>query len=55
VDRPFQPCVWTSISTQSRACLLELGDRGATPIAADRGLFRRARMDEALLMPFCEW
>jgi AraC-like DNA-binding protein len=48
VDRPFLGLRLDLDLDAIARLLLELGDRGATPIAADRGLFV-ARMDEALL------
>jgi AraC-like DNA-binding protein len=48
VDRPFLGLRLDLDLDAIAGLLLELGDRGATPIAADRGLFV-ARMDEALL------
>jgi len=47
-DRPFLGLRLDLDLDAIARLLLELGDRGATPIAADRGLFV-ARMDEALL------
>jgi AraC-like DNA-binding protein len=47
-DRPFLGLRLDLDLDAIAGLLLELGDRGATPIAADRGLFV-ARMDEALL------
>jgi AraC-like DNA-binding protein len=47
-ERPYL-CLRLSLDLgQIARLLLELGDRGAAPVAADRGLFV-ARMDEALL------
>ena len=48
VDRPFLGLRLDLDLDAIARLLLELGDRGAAPIAADRGLFV-ARMDEALL------
>jgi AraC-like DNA-binding protein len=48
VDRPFLGLRLDLDLDEIARLLLELGDRGATPVAADRGLFV-ARMDEALL------
>src|SRR5450631_1731711 len=48
VERPYL-CLRLNLDLEEIArLLLELGDRGAPPIAADRGLFV-ARMDEPLL------
>jgi hypothetical protein len=47
-ERPFL-CLRMDLDLEEIArLLLELGDRGAAPVAADRGLFV-ARMDESLL------
>jgi AraC-like DNA-binding protein len=47
-DRPFLGLRLDLDLDEIARLLLELGDRGAAPVAADRGLFV-ARMDEALL------